>query len=151
MSESLKPCPFCGSRDQQIKTGMIDGKHPVSAVYCMACGGSGAYAEIQDHAIESWNRRFPDETPAPAGPRVLVVGNDRETERKLAEMARRYDVVSEEEKAAPPEAARRWRCTQCGAMLGDVFKPSSQTVIDDSWWHSRDGFLCGPVVEMKDE
>ena len=56
--EALKPCPFCGAEaEQKIKVGIIDGERSVSAVYCMKCGGSGAYAEIQDHAIESWNRR----------------------------------------------------------------------------------------------
>ena len=100
MSESLKPCPFCGARDQKlnIKAGMIDGEHPVSAVHCMACGGSGAYAEIQEHAIESWNRRYPDETPAPAacdcGRHVDGEGNQIH-----------YPPCPY---ATPPEAARRW-------------------------------------------
>jgi Lar family restriction alleviation protein len=58
MSELL-PCPFCGGTDLKIKTGMIDGEHAVSAVYCMTCAGSGAFAEIQDHAVETWNRRAP--------------------------------------------------------------------------------------------
>ena len=62
MSELL-PCPHCGGTDQKIKTGMIDGEHAVSAVYCMTCGCSGAYAELQEHAIETWNRRVTRTAP----------------------------------------------------------------------------------------
>ena len=61
----LLPCPFCGEKaDLKIKVGVIDGERAVSAVFCMTCGGSGAYAEIQEHAIESWNRRAAPVQPA---------------------------------------------------------------------------------------
>jgi Lar family restriction alleviation protein len=55
---ALAPCPFCGGTDLQIKVGTILGRN----VYCMTCGGAGAHAEVEAHAIESWNRRH---APAP--------------------------------------------------------------------------------------
>lgn len=57
--EELKPCPFCGGMNLQVKVGTILGHMPVSAVYCMTCGGAGTHSEIQAHAIEFWNRRYP--------------------------------------------------------------------------------------------
>ena len=58
----LKPCPFCGAReddkDQPVNVGwVIDDAWQVS---CDRCGASGAEHDGRAEAIEAWNRRAED-------------------------------------------------------------------------------------------
>ena len=53
MNEKLKPCPFCGSEDVELKRyGKLFG------VECNHCyQPSWTYYVYKDKAIEAWNRR----------------------------------------------------------------------------------------------
>ena len=53
MAEKLKPCPFCGEREELC---LLPDKHFYS-VNCKVCGTLGPIGETEDIAIELWNRR----------------------------------------------------------------------------------------------
>ena len=66
MSETLKPCPFCGG-DAKIKCGEIVNRYN-TAVYrhyhveCMSCGVDTRYFDTEADAIEAWNRAMGERT-----------------------------------------------------------------------------------------
>jgi len=55
MSEKLKPCPFCGEKDE-IRHGDRRGTR-WAMMYCDECGATGPDAETDADAITAWNRR----------------------------------------------------------------------------------------------
>ena len=57
MAEKLKPCPFCGEREELC---LLPDKHFYS-VNCEVCGTLGPIGETEDIAVELWNRRAHDE------------------------------------------------------------------------------------------
>jgi Lar family restriction alleviation protein len=54
----LKPCPFCGSKD--IKIGMTEALEFLYC-YCNSCNSKGELCNMEESAIEAWNRRVSDE------------------------------------------------------------------------------------------
>ena len=54
MTEGLKPCPFCGSRNIRQHS-----QYPMQiwSVKCRDCGGKMQRAGSQEQAIAAWNRR----------------------------------------------------------------------------------------------
>ena len=74
MSENLKPCPFCGSKDIVTRLGYNDAyKNPIIVkIYCFNCGSQmrkyvSQYAtsfqdavDIMDEIKNQWNRRVED-------------------------------------------------------------------------------------------
>ena len=54
MTEKLKACPFCGSKDVQIT--YRDGEEGWF-VQCQDCFSCGAWSEDRDEACAKWNRR----------------------------------------------------------------------------------------------
>ena len=54
MTDKLKPCPFCGSKE----VGIFD-IHPVplTRVCCLECGGNGSHEKENERAIDKWNQR----------------------------------------------------------------------------------------------
>ncbi len=58
MSEELKPCPFCGSKNIRI----WDNDNILPWVQCNDCLTSIATRETREEAITAWNRRANDET-----------------------------------------------------------------------------------------
>ena len=114
-------------------------RDPVAAyVHCRGCGTEGPAENDELKAIESWNRRYPDETPAPAGPKHL----DSDASTMLSGWPRGPV-------APAPQAPRR--CTRCGEMVkasdlskqgGEWYHPGRQKAKGQAWvlW-------CGPVVE----
>ena len=53
----LKPCPFCGAKEESIDYGHYDGTlRGRGYVECMECGAL-ITAESTVKAIEAWNRR----------------------------------------------------------------------------------------------
>ena len=71
MTETLKPCPFCGRMVEIIrhpdKGGLYDIRHreptdPRNEIRCILDGFRGMYLyESKEEAIGSWNRRFHSE------------------------------------------------------------------------------------------
>jgi Lar family restriction alleviation protein len=56
----LKPCPFCGQRDQLAvgqKTDDVGTLVDVFYLSCAACGAEGPAADSADQAAELWNGR----------------------------------------------------------------------------------------------
>jgi len=150
---ALKPCPFCGG-PASIET------HGGVAIYCPKC-------DIDMPNAESWNRRYPDETPeqedppmvckncgasftthsfdcpnchepypddethAPAGDDPLWKAGDVDLDAisKSAPAGPMCNCVPDWPLAghaptcplfAPPEAARRLTCTNCGAEVSEL-------------------------------
>lgn len=69
---SLKPCPFCGAKDDSIRTydyylpyAKDVGIPVISLIYCANCGGA-IIDQNKNHCyndrIAKWNRRKTDET-----------------------------------------------------------------------------------------
>ena len=56
MSEELKPCPFCGSKNIRLW------ETTSPWVQCEKCLSSTATGYIKEEAVENWNRRTNDET-----------------------------------------------------------------------------------------
>lgn len=58
----LKPCPFCGSNDVDIRWYMPRrGNGVLSFVLCYDCESSGPEKPTDEKAVEAWNRRANDE------------------------------------------------------------------------------------------
>lgn len=61
MSENLKPCPFCGSRDVDV---FDAGGEPYARsqpyVHCNNCNADSEMCDSLDEAIAAWNRRAID-------------------------------------------------------------------------------------------
>ena len=57
-NDFLKPCPFCGSRDNiHVNVFWEDHDDPYFVTKCHGCGASGPYADKKEKVIENWNRR----------------------------------------------------------------------------------------------
>lgn len=56
MSEELKPCPFCGSKNIRLWE-----KTTSPWVQCEKCLSSTATGYTKEEAVENWNRRANDE------------------------------------------------------------------------------------------
>ena len=54
MTEKLKPCPFCGEKDEVWVIQRMDGPYWVQ---CPDCGGSGSREATEEEAVIAWNRR----------------------------------------------------------------------------------------------
>ena len=52
MTEKLKPCPFCGSKNVTVCE-----LYPSSYARCRACGAEGSLRDSHDEAAAAWNRR----------------------------------------------------------------------------------------------
>lgn len=50
----LKPCPFCGEEDLEIKQTTNDSNY---FILCLYCGMRGPWAFLEINAIELWNLR----------------------------------------------------------------------------------------------
>jgi len=61
--DALKPCPFCGVGYVLLPAGKHVDPETEHEDWCPLFGRGPFLC-----TIENWNRRFPDETPAPAGP-----------------------------------------------------------------------------------
>lgn len=64
MSETLKPCPFCGS--EPFGSGW-NADHFTARVHCGECGARGPIFDSHDEAISAWNTRA-DLAEAPRAP-----------------------------------------------------------------------------------
>lgn len=76
MSESLKPCPFCGSAPTMSKHRYSDETGERTAYIAVECNGHstgslsdpemfvGVHAEDEQSAIAAWNRRSPSPSDA---------------------------------------------------------------------------------------
>lgn len=54
----IKPCPFCGSDDNEIvNTGLEHTDFQSYAIYCTDCVSYGSSCNTECEAIESWNKR----------------------------------------------------------------------------------------------
>jgi len=61
MSEELKPCPFCGSRDVGGVGGKASDRHQAySYINCYGCKTDIKYKGGIDNAIKAWNTRNHD-------------------------------------------------------------------------------------------
>jgi Lar family restriction alleviation protein len=68
--ETIKECPFCGSKSVEVLTeSEINDTKPSKieefAVVCMAtkggCGASSGYSFVKKEAVKKWNKRKEDE------------------------------------------------------------------------------------------
>lgn len=60
----LKPCPFCGSRDNFISKEMIDTKIGIKSIFyveCRRCRMCGPWASCADYAVNEWDEREVDD------------------------------------------------------------------------------------------
>jgi Lar family restriction alleviation protein len=135
----LKPCPFCGSKPYETRT--VNGTE-MYLIGCSSCGIEmkaawyrGEPKSTKDIAA-LWNRRYPDETPAPTGQKV-----DADTGEAMAAIKQ---LQAEYGKPVPPEAPRRWssKCDGCGATFRWKW--------DGAPWHWNGGKQCGPVRVVED-
>ena len=53
----LKPCPFCGSTNQNLFTCMTYAGDTRYGFYCWSCQTKGPRADSEELAAEAWNRR----------------------------------------------------------------------------------------------
>ena len=56
MDKKLKPCPFCGSKDDLL----INDEDYEVFVFCWSCEARGPEMFSKNDAIEAWNRRADD-------------------------------------------------------------------------------------------
>ena len=63
MSEKLKPCPFCGTKEGAELSLVVDSMFGTRRAHCWNCGASGPAKRQEENAIAAWNRRVevPDE------------------------------------------------------------------------------------------
>ena len=59
MSDNLKPCPFCGSRNVDVFSSFGDSSTNgnIINVACISCGAQGAAKLGEIQAVEAWNKR----------------------------------------------------------------------------------------------
>lgn len=58
MSEELKPCPFCGSKEVYRGTFALGPNMPWNFnIKCMDCFAEGPICDTEQEAISAWNRR----------------------------------------------------------------------------------------------
>lgn len=57
MSEELKQCPFCGSKNLQYVEKNPESYEQCYYVYCLNCDAQGPEYISIDDAISAWNRR----------------------------------------------------------------------------------------------
>ena len=63
MTEELKPCPFCGSKELVIGElkGILDGRYFVNCVKCHASGPLGGKGKDEEEGakkcVQKWNMR----------------------------------------------------------------------------------------------
>lgn len=56
-SLTLRPCPFCGSRDAFISNVSADEHHAFFAVACAKCEADGPIERTESGAALAWNAR----------------------------------------------------------------------------------------------
>lgn len=86
MTDTLKPCPFCGSEELSTEDAAL-----VSAVYC-SCEAMMGYFDNLDEAIAAWNRR--------TGTEVHITGSANmspETQEAIVEIIRAAQKMAIEE------------------------------------------------------
>jgi Lar family restriction alleviation protein len=60
MSETLKPCPFCGAElgeESCVDSNEGVGYTPMYTIWCLNCSASSASYREMDDAYAAWNRR----------------------------------------------------------------------------------------------
>lgn len=57
MSEELKPCPFCGSKD------ILESGYQVNWITCLNCECDGPLEKTKQEAIKAWNKRVKEAPP----------------------------------------------------------------------------------------
>lgn len=107
MSETLKPCPFCGGYARRQTEFMSDGYEYV-AVACSKCGAMtpGNYSRYGDQAEWDWNNRVE---------RTCHMELDKAASRAMCGPALRCDACG----AAMPAAGTLHYCPSCGAKVTD--------------------------------
>lgn len=96
MSDTLEPCPFCGS--EQVTTAPDREFGDITwAIICKACGASVA-RDLEEQAIAAWNTR----TPPPPSLHREPIEADREALRKAAEAYEAFVVARNAMNAARP-------------------------------------------------
>ena len=60
MSETLKPCPFCGSDGEMTAGGFGERQIRCANKHCDAGLGGSCWQTKEEDAISAWNRRTPD-------------------------------------------------------------------------------------------
>jgi Lar family restriction alleviation protein len=66
--KELKPCPFCGERDQKVFLGIPKTKDWF--VQCQTCQTTGPTGGDRESAVFQWNERAPTPTLVKEGPHV---------------------------------------------------------------------------------
>jgi Lar family restriction alleviation protein len=57
MSEKLKPCPFCGNKEQSMFSIYRFYNVKFRRINCDICGSNGAIGKNIKEAIAAWNKR----------------------------------------------------------------------------------------------
>ena len=60
MSDTLKPCPFCGSPVVSVKPNIHTGFLRVQCEACWAVTATSVSSTNKQTAVAAWNRRAPD-------------------------------------------------------------------------------------------
>lgn len=94
MSQILRPCPFCGSRE--IDASFAAGKNSISAG-CFSCGATGPDAEdrSEETAAKRWNYLFIDKSqPRTDVQMIEILARHKSFPRRL-EAARKFRGLSQ--------------------------------------------------------